>query len=170
MFSVPHGFKPDLLWILLAHFLKKQFIKFINPALLLVLRRENHSAELQTLCYLFTYRWIRKVFTVVVCSKLSVPSFSEIIWIFLRCWISSSFCDFSKERPTDTWQVMSDTVRNYRSLLSDIYGHITSTVWILLRQNLLALSTSATVHLTGKIMLIRSILNCHRFNGNCERK
>jgi len=31
--------------MLLADILKKQFIKFINPALVLVLKRENHSAE-----------------------------------------------------------------------------------------------------------------------------
>ena len=41
VFSVSHYFKTDLLSILLAHILKKQFIKFINPALLLVLKREN---------------------------------------------------------------------------------------------------------------------------------
>ena len=54
------------------------------------------------------------------------------------------------------WQVMSDNVRLYRSLLSGIYGHLTSTVWIVLWQNLLAISTSVTVHLTVKIMLIRT--------------
>jgi len=59
--------------------LKKQFIKFINPALLLVLKGENHSAELQTMCYLRRYGWIRKAFTVVVCSKSSKHSFLEII-------------------------------------------------------------------------------------------
>jgi len=59
--------------------------------------------------------------------------------------MSSSTCESSKERQTVMWQAMSDTVRHYRSLLSDIYGHITSTAWIVLRQNLLALSTSATV-------------------------
>jgi len=53
-------------------------------------------------------------------------------------------------------QVMSDTVRHYRSLLSDIYGHFTSKIRIVLRQNLLALSKSATVYLTFKIMLIRT--------------
>jgi len=65
--------------MLLAHILKKQFIKFIDPALLLVLKRENDSAKLQTMCYLCKYRWIRKAFTVVVCSKLSMLSFPEII-------------------------------------------------------------------------------------------
>jgi hypothetical protein len=78
-FSVSHDFKTDLLRILLADVLKQQFIKFINPALLLVLKRENHSAELQTMCYLCRYRCIRKAFTAVVCSKSSEPSFPEII-------------------------------------------------------------------------------------------
>jgi len=52
------------------------------------------------------------------------------------------------------WQVMSDTVRHYCSLLSDIYGHLTSTVWIVLTQNVLVLSTSATVRLTVIIKVI----------------
>ena len=156
MFSVSHEFKPDLLWILLAGILKKQFINFINPDPLLVFKRENHSGELQTMCYLCRYRWIRKSFTVVVCSKSSEPSFPEIIETLLGCWISSSTRDCSKEIPTDMWQVMSNTVRYYRSLFSDVYDHLTSTVWIVLRQNLLALSTLAPVHLTVKIMFIRT--------------
>ena len=79
MFSMSHDFRPDLLWILLADILKKQFIKFINPVLLLVSKRENQSAELQTLCCLCRHRWVRKALTVVVCSKSSEPSFPEII-------------------------------------------------------------------------------------------
>ena len=63
----------------LADILKKQFVRFINPVLLLVLKRENRSAELQTMCYLCRYLWIRKAFTLVVCSKSSEPSFPEII-------------------------------------------------------------------------------------------
>jgi len=59
--------------------LKKQFIKLLNSALLIVLKRDNHNAELQTMCYLCGYSWIRKAFTVVVCSKSSEPSFPEII-------------------------------------------------------------------------------------------
>jgi len=55
MFSVSHDFKTDLLLIILADILKKQFIRFINPALFLVLKRENQSAELQTMCYLCRY-------------------------------------------------------------------------------------------------------------------
>jgi hypothetical protein len=49
-FSMSYDFKPDLLRILLADILKKQCIKFINGALL-VLQRENHSAELQCVIY-----------------------------------------------------------------------------------------------------------------------
>jgi len=156
MFSVSHEFKLDVLWILLADILKKQFINFINPDPLLVFKRENHSAELQTMCYLCRYLWIRKSFTVVVCSKSNEPSFPEIIETLLRCWISSSTRDFSKEIPTDMWQLMSNIVRHNCSLLSDVYDHLTSTVWIVLRQNLLALSTLATVHPTVKIMFIRT--------------
>jgi len=58
MHSVSHEFKPDILWILLAEILKKHFIKFINPALLLILKGENYSAELKTMCYLCRYRRI----------------------------------------------------------------------------------------------------------------
>jgi hypothetical protein len=79
MFSVCHDFKPDLLSILLADILKKQSIKLINPALLLVLKKENYIAELHAMCYLCRYRWIRKAFMVVVCSKSSEPSFPDII-------------------------------------------------------------------------------------------
>jgi len=88
--------------------------------------------------------------------QISEPSFPEIIQSFLSCWISSSTCDSSKVRPTDRWQVMSGNVRHYRSLLSDNYGYLTSVVSVALRQNLLELSTSATVHLTVKITLIRT--------------
>jgi hypothetical protein len=49
------------------------------------------------------------------------------------------------------WQVVSGTVRNHRPLLSDIYSHLTSTVWIVLTQNLLMLAMSLTVSLTVKI-------------------
>jgi hypothetical protein len=77
MFSVPHDFKPDLLWILLADALKKQFIRFINPALLLILRRENHSAELKTMCYLCRYCRICKAVTVVVPNQVS-PRFLKL--------------------------------------------------------------------------------------------
>jgi len=44
------------------------------------------------------------------------------------------------------WHV-AGTVQQYRPLLCEIYGHLTPTIWILLAQNLLALSTSPTVHL-----------------------
>jgi len=64
------------------------------------------------------------------------------------------------------WQVMSDTVRHYRSLLSVIYGLLTSTVWIVLRQNLLALSTRATCSWQWKSCSFEcSILNGHKFNS-----
>jgi hypothetical protein len=43
------------------------------------MKRENHSGELQKMCYLCRYLWIRKAFTVVVFSKSSEPSFPEII-------------------------------------------------------------------------------------------
>jgi hypothetical protein len=58
--------------------LKKQFIKFINPALFLVLKRENHSAELQRMYYLCRRGWIRKPFTVVVCSNQVSPCFLKL--------------------------------------------------------------------------------------------
>jgi len=41
------------------------------------IRRYQAFAELQTMCYLCRYLWIRKAFTVTVCSKLSEPSFSQ---------------------------------------------------------------------------------------------
>jgi hypothetical protein len=43
MFSLSHDFKHDLFWILLADICKKQCIKFINPSLILVLKRENNE-------------------------------------------------------------------------------------------------------------------------------
>ena len=57
---------------------------------------------------------------------------------------------------TQTRQVMSDTVRHYRRLLSDIYGHITSTVCIAVIQNLLKLAISLTLQLTVKIEPFRT--------------
>jgi hypothetical protein len=48
---------------------------------------------------------------------------------------------------------MSDTIRHYRPLLSDIYGHLKPT--IVLTQNLVALTISLIVQLTVKIKLIR---------------
>jgi hypothetical protein len=69
------------------------------------------------------------------------------------------------------WQVMSDTVRHYRSLLFDMYSHLTSTVWIVLRQNLLALSHQPQCIWQLKSRSFeRSILNCHEFNCNCVLK
>jgi len=65
------------------------------------------------------------------------------------------------------WQIMSDTVRHYRSLLSDIYGHLTSTIWIVLTQNLLALSTSQCIWQLKSYPFKRSILNCLKDNSNC---
>jgi hypothetical protein len=61
-----------------------------------------------------------------------------------------------QESPTDMWQVMSDTVWQYRPLLSDIYGHFTSMIWTVLTQNLLAPAISLIVHLTPKIKLIQT--------------
>jgi hypothetical protein len=78
VFSMSNDFKPSLLWILLAHIWKKQCTKVINPDLH-VLKRENHSAELSTVCNLYSYHWIRKAFMVVVCCKSSEPAFPEII-------------------------------------------------------------------------------------------
>ena len=47
---------------------------------------------------------------------------------------------------------MSGTVRHYCSLQSDIYDHLTSAIWIVLTQNVLALSTSSTVHMTVNLL------------------
>ena len=69
------------------------------------------------------------------------------------------------------WQVIPDTVRHYRSLLYSIYGHLTSTAWILFRQNLLALSTSATCSWQWKSCSFEiSILNWPKFNSGCLLK
>jgi len=66
---------------------------------------------------------------------------------------------------------MSDTVRHYRSLLSDIYGHLTSTVMIVLTQNLRALSHQPQcIWQLKSCSFERSILNCHKFNSNCVLK
>jgi len=157
MFSVSHEFKTDLHWILPADILKKQFIKFINPALLLYWKEKIIVQNLKQCVIYGLIFGFTQLFTVVVCSQSREPSFPEIIQTYLSFRISSSTCDFSKERPTDMWQIMSDTVRHYHCLLSDFYGHITSTVWIILRQKPLALTTSATVHLTVNIMLILTL-------------
>jgi len=51
---------------------------------------------------------------------------------------------------------MSDTGRYQRPLLSEIYGHLTFKICIVLTQNLWTLTVSITAHLTVKIMLIRT--------------
>jgi len=119
------------------------------------------------MCNLCNYRWIHKAFAVVVCSKSSEPSFPEIIYTFLRCWISSSTCNFSKERPTDMWQVMSDTVQDYCCLLSGYYGtsrlqsesFLHKTYWCYQRQ------PQCTWQLKSSSFEC-SILNCHKFNNS----
>ena len=153
MFSLSHDFKPDLLWILLADIWKKQCIWFINPDLLLVLKRENHSAALPTMCDLCRCRWIGKAFTVVVCSKWT----ALVSWNYLNLLKVQNFKQHLRllKRKTKLHvAVMSNTVQHYHSLLSDIYGDLTSTFWIFLTQNLSTLAASLTVHLTVKIKLI----------------
>jgi hypothetical protein len=55
--------------------------------------------------------------------------------------------------------------------MSDIFGEPTSTIRIDLTQNLSALSTSPTVHLTVKARRFElSKLNCDKFNNNCILK
>ena len=58
------------------------------------LKRENHSAEFQTVFYLSRHRWIRRAFTVVMCSKPSEPwnylslfkvfNFKQRLWLAKR--------------------------------------------------------------------------------------
>jgi hypothetical protein len=46
---------------------------------LFMLKRENHSATFQNMCYLSRHRWSRRTFTVVMSSKPSELSIPEII-------------------------------------------------------------------------------------------
>jgi hypothetical protein len=70
-----------------------------------------------------------------------------------------------------TWQLMSDTVWHYHCLLSDIYIHLTSAVWIVLSQNLLTLVVlSQCIWQLKWSSLECSVLNCDRYNNSCTVK
>ena len=77
--SLFHDFQPRIICLVVAGVWKKQHIKFTNHDLLLMLKRENCSTKLKEMHYLCRYRWIRRVFTAVLCSKPSELSSREII-------------------------------------------------------------------------------------------
>jgi len=61
----------------------------------------------------------------------------------------------ANERTTEIWQALSDAVRLYRNLLSDIYGQWNFTIWIFVIKKLLALATSFTLRRIATINIIR---------------
>ena len=169
MFSLSHDFKTDLLWIFLAEIWKKQCFRFTNPELLLLLKRENRSAELPTTCDLCRCRWIRKELT-VVCSKTR----ALVSWNYLNLLKVSNFKQLLRllKRKTN-WHVagsvgycptlLLSAIRLLRPPHAQSESFLPKTNWRLQydSQCIWQLKSSSFEH---------SILNSDRYNNSCTVK